>query len=371
MMNRGTKVADSNKPHMKMAKDPLVGKTIKIIKGSHKGMLAQVIDVSNKGMLHVELLAQMKKISVERERTKEVGDSKGSFESDKRDLVSGGYIGSDSIPDTPFLTAETPRHYVGGETPVHPTGSETPMHGYGDQTPGRDDDDDVWNVSERDREPVGGVGGGLARDAAAGGRAGSYAGNAFTTDNSGGSRYENSSLGSGSHHGMGIGSSYGSGYGGGGDASMRSLGDSSNWATPDFGSNSASPFSDSQQGSFRGGSSASGQYSSSPFSPGSGSSSNPYSPSSAMESPMGPSRGGGGSGSVFNYSDRDWVQGMVVVFTTGARMGQQGVVASATNQVDRVTVRGEGREYIYNYIYRRFKYSATSKFRTVHGCSRL
>lgn len=43
---RDTKVSGSMRPHPTMGKDDLVGKTVKIIKGPHKGKLAQVDGLS-------------------------------------------------------------------------------------------------------------------------------------------------------------------------------------------------------------------------------------------------------------------------------------------------------------------------------------
>jgi len=49
-------------------KDAAISKTIMIKKGPYKGYLAQVID-STESHFHVELIAQLKKIYIEREKT--------------------------------------------------------------------------------------------------------------------------------------------------------------------------------------------------------------------------------------------------------------------------------------------------------------
>ena len=131
-------------------KDSAIGKTIKIIKGGFKGYLAQVTDATPTHYT-VELLARVKKILIERNKCKEVGDKDGAF--DKTFIGGVGasrdsdVIGALADVATPFLTAATPLHMQGSETPMQ-SGLDTPYQG--NETPGRQDD--IWKVNNTDRE---------------------------------------------------------------------------------------------------------------------------------------------------------------------------------------------------------------------------
>ena len=129
-------------------KDPIIGKTVKIIKGGYKGYLAQVVEVTPTKYA-VELLARVKKMMIDKTKCKVVGDKFGAFDKSsgesREKYAREGTVLEDV--STPFLTAETPSHY-GSETPMHGSlGNETPMHD-GGQTPGGDD---IFKPNERDR----------------------------------------------------------------------------------------------------------------------------------------------------------------------------------------------------------------------------
>jgi transcription elongation factor SPT5 len=138
-------------------RDPSIGKTVKIIKGSYKGMLGQVCGVSPTEY-SVDLLARVKKMMILKTKCKIVGDRNGSFVTTAFGGAAAGTAASTARPQgaevvgpmadiaTPFLTSETPVH-MGAETPLHSgMGNETPMHAGGDGV------DDIFNVNERDRE---------------------------------------------------------------------------------------------------------------------------------------------------------------------------------------------------------------------------
>jgi len=117
----GSKAAASaSMPNNKAARDPTIGKTVKIIKGGFKGFLAQVVD-ANATQYTVELLARVKKIVIEKVKCKVVGDQDGSFklpdEIDHRGFHSANnqFVGLAGA-STPFLGGETPM--MGGETPM-------------------------------------------------------------------------------------------------------------------------------------------------------------------------------------------------------------------------------------------------------------
>lgn len=89
-------------------------------------MQLQIVE-SNADTYTVELLAKMKKITIEKSKTVVVGDKEGSLASEARSLPA--YDGA--IPATPFYTQDTPHYLQGGVTPHH-YGNETP----GSMTPG-------------------------------------------------------------------------------------------------------------------------------------------------------------------------------------------------------------------------------------------
>ena len=125
--------AGGPKPFKKFGKDEAIGKTLKIIKGAFKGYLAHVIDVTDTHY-SVELHSKLKKIMIEKNKTKIVGDHLGSTTERMPDNVD--------LPATPFGAPMTPSD--GLSTPGNY--NETPRS-LG--TPGRDDGD-PFRVSEKD-----------------------------------------------------------------------------------------------------------------------------------------------------------------------------------------------------------------------------
>ena len=117
------------------SKDPTIGKTIKIIKGSYKGLLAQCVGVTPT-QYSVELLARVKRMMIDKAKCKIVGDKNGSYVQGSFGSAATGATDSSGRPrgpdlagpmadiSTPFLTSDTPMH-MGAETPLH-SGSETP-----------------------------------------------------------------------------------------------------------------------------------------------------------------------------------------------------------------------------------------------------
>jgi transcription elongation factor len=102
--------------------------------------------------LSVELKSKMRKITIDREKTKVVGDKAGALNRTDKPVTA---VGPDGLPTTPYLSSDTPRHFAGSETPHHALGSETPMHyGGGAETPrgnqtpggGGGGQDDFWQV---------------------------------------------------------------------------------------------------------------------------------------------------------------------------------------------------------------------------------
>lgn len=130
-----------------------INSTVMICRGAFKGHLAQVVDATDTHF-SVELLAVMKKIMIEKEKTIPTqrstnqraggGGGGGSVQA----LVNNNFI------STPHMTAETPRAMLGSETPQHfGLGNETPG-----RTPLRGDDADIWGVSAKDVAPAAGAG---------------------------------------------------------------------------------------------------------------------------------------------------------------------------------------------------------------------
>jgi transcription elongation factor len=150
----GSKAAASaNMPNLKAARDPMIGKTVKIIQGGFKSFLAQVVDATAT-QYTVELLARVKKIVIDKSKCKEVGDREGSYVavnaagSISAFSASSAFGGVSDTPfigsDTPFLGGETP-HYSGGETPMQ-DGSQTPMQensGFGVRQTDYEDDEEA------------------------------------------------------------------------------------------------------------------------------------------------------------------------------------------------------------------------------------
>jgi transcription elongation factor len=136
--------------NFKGGKDPDIGKTIRIIRGSFKGLLGTIVDVTATHY-SVELLARMKKIIIEREHTLIVGTKNGA--------IASTASTNPNYPDgsaTPYIGAsDTPRHMLAGShTPRF--GSETPSAHYGSETPGsrtpnvQSSDADIWRVGTYD-----------------------------------------------------------------------------------------------------------------------------------------------------------------------------------------------------------------------------
>merc|ERR1711968_218147 len=141
-------------------KDSMIGKTVMIIKGGYKGFLAHVNDATETHY-QVEILAKLKKISIEKAKTKLAGDNLGSLTADGQRPTQEHNQALLLSQATPYMQGATPMH--GSATPMY-TGSETPMHGTprGNRTPGRDDDGfNPWNTtsSTYQQEMVGAAGG--------------------------------------------------------------------------------------------------------------------------------------------------------------------------------------------------------------------
>jgi len=139
-------------------RDFMIGKTVRITKGGHKGLLAQVVDATPTHY-SVELLAKLKKIVVERNNTVFVGDEKGSLEKGMKNNGSGAMLPGDvrsmDISQTPYYTQDTPIHAMSMGTPHYALGSETPMvFDDSSRTPraGGDASDSAWGVSDLDRQ---------------------------------------------------------------------------------------------------------------------------------------------------------------------------------------------------------------------------
>jgi transcription elongation factor SPT5 len=139
------------------SKDPMVGKSVTISRGSYKGMLAHVVDVTDT-QYSVELHGRLKKVNIDKNYVIVVGDKEGAIDKEGKHVQEGidGFMGG--IPSTPALIAQTPMHLA--ETPLYMTGNETPLHGSVStpsrpDTPGRDDGYgyDVWKPNSLDSMP--------------------------------------------------------------------------------------------------------------------------------------------------------------------------------------------------------------------------
>jgi len=136
------------------SKDPMIGKSVTITKGSFKGLLAHIIDATETQYV-VELHGRLKKINVDKSNILITGDRDGAVDKEGKHVNDGieGWMG---IPSTPALTAQTPLHLA--ETPLYMMGNETPLHGSvttpnRPDTPGRDNDSygyDVWKPNALD-----------------------------------------------------------------------------------------------------------------------------------------------------------------------------------------------------------------------------
>jgi transcription elongation factor SPT5 len=149
--NHMGKLDGSKKPGVKaggrgaMFGDRLLGKTVRIKRGKRKGMLGIVVDATE-SHVKVELHAQHKVETMQKNMVVEVGDSKGkkkgyaeTIESAEQPGTSWGGIGI----NTPGQIGQTPLH--GAATPLH---SSTPMHGGASPTwmasPARSDMGGAW-----------------------------------------------------------------------------------------------------------------------------------------------------------------------------------------------------------------------------------
>jgi transcription elongation factor len=128
-----------SKPIRKVGKDENIGNTLRITKGQYKGLLCQVIDTIGDSYI-VELLAKLKKITIEKSKTVIVGTKHGSLGGS----VSNGPAADGNIPQTPSYSLATPYQYQGMATPRY--GADTP--GY--QTPNphaREEDNMIWSFN--------------------------------------------------------------------------------------------------------------------------------------------------------------------------------------------------------------------------------
>ena len=110
-------------------KDPNIGKPVRIIKGGFKGLLGQIVDVTETHYT-LELLARMKKIVIEKTQCVMADENSSSSSFNRMHTDMGG--------STPFMGSETPRNIMmGNETPRGNYGNETPSYGNGSDTPSR------------------------------------------------------------------------------------------------------------------------------------------------------------------------------------------------------------------------------------------
>jgi transcription elongation factor SPT5 len=143
------------------SKDPMVGKSVTITRGSYKGMLAHVADATETHY-SVTLHGRLKTVNVEKGHTMVVGDKEGALdqEGNRHHSQVGieAFMGG-GVPSTPAITAQTPLHLA--ETPMYMAGNETPLHvsvstPSRPDTPGRDGDSygyDVWKPNAADSLP--------------------------------------------------------------------------------------------------------------------------------------------------------------------------------------------------------------------------
>jgi transcription elongation factor len=127
-----------------------IGKTVRIIKGNCKGLLAQVYAVSGDNYL-VEILAKMMKTTVPRAHCTVCGDKNGSIEGRSQSSTRSNIdldIGTPFMGvNTPMYGAETPK-WGSSTTPLHTPSQFTPSHGSNDNS------SDYWKISDRDREQL-------------------------------------------------------------------------------------------------------------------------------------------------------------------------------------------------------------------------
>lgn len=126
-----------------------INSTVMISRGAFKGHLARVVDATDTHF-NVELLAQMKKIMIEKNKTipaqRTISGPAGGAAGGAGTGSADSFAMSNSYLSTPHMTAETPRAMLGSATPLH--------YGIGNETPGRTplrgDDADIWGVSSKD-----------------------------------------------------------------------------------------------------------------------------------------------------------------------------------------------------------------------------
>jgi transcription elongation factor SPT5 len=140
------------------SKDPMVGKSVTITRGSYKGMLAHVADATDTHY-SVSLHGRLRTINIEKGHTIVVGDKDGAIDKEGRHSEQGSIEAfMNGVPSTPAITAQTPLHLA--ETPMYMAGNETPLHVMVStpsrpDTPGRDDayGYDVWKPNAADSLP--------------------------------------------------------------------------------------------------------------------------------------------------------------------------------------------------------------------------
>jgi transcription elongation factor SPT5 len=112
--------------------DEIIGKTVRITRGQHKGKIGIAVDASEK-TVKIELHATTKFVSITREFVKVAGTKDGAT----RDPNTGQW----GEAGAPALGAQTPM--MGGQTPM--AGGATPM--VGAMTPSYEGDSNVWDPS--------------------------------------------------------------------------------------------------------------------------------------------------------------------------------------------------------------------------------
>ena len=338
------------------AKDAMIGKSVKLSKGSYKGMLGHIVD-STETHYWVELHGRLKKIHVEKEKVHIVGDKQGAVNDEGAPLnMAPDYMG---VPTTPYLTAQTPLHVA--ETPMYNAGGETPLTGgnatpLGNATPGRENDAfDVWKPSAMDvvtvapPQSVSSVGappssawggtGWASGDSSAAKSSGWGGGGGWGGSDSGGGNSGSGWGGGGSNDGAErVGS--GSGSGGGWGSSGGWGGSGSNGGAEPVGSGSGGGWggSGSNGGAERVGSGSGGGWG------GSGSSGAAERGGSGNGSGGGwgsSNTGGGWGGSGSSGAERgqntdygDWDRDMVVVLKGPTRKGETGALVGRMRQVE-------------------------------------
>jgi transcription elongation factor SPT5 len=317
--NVGTKVSSMNRPNPKAARDTSIGLTIRITQGQYKGLLAQVVDATG-DTYTVELLAKLKKFTIDKSKTAQVGDKGGSLDPRKR--ATAGNM-NDMLRDPNFLLGETPQHFGMHDTPRRSYGEATPSSAtpsssygtnsyYGEATPmggqatPSGSRDSVWHVTDKDVE---------RRNSSTGKNNNSNYDTSsnqqpqynWSNDSSSGSFRDPYNRGSGNNASAG---QYGTGSFGGNSYGNGSVAD--NWGSP------------ASQGGF-----GQNKFGESQISPASSMSS--YSPYGQQPSPVGPVVSSNRSGN--ELPAKDWVTNMLVTFKQGPNVGRVGIVTRPPDEV--------------------------------------